>query len=218
MGSHWWRYWRRRNYVRKERVEGCVTLSLSEMLQKSFLELTVGERIFRTMSFRCDYSNDRQYTLGIELYRLSPSGIRLGLVNTSQQFFLHSTPLNFGGVRWWFSCPRCRRRCAKLYLPRASAFLCRKCHNLTYESCIEGKSTTAFLADIGSRQGLSLAEVKHAIAEDGRARNKWRRKRDRRAGYRGRLQEIPEKSLKRTMLEAKAASDIVKLLGRAGML
>jgi hypothetical protein len=92
------------------------------------------------------------------------------------------------------------------------------CHDLTYESCIEGKSTTAFLAEIGSRQGMSVAEVKRAIAEDGRTRNKWRRKRDRRAGYRGRLEEIPEISLKRRMLEAKAASDIVKSLGRVGML
>jgi hypothetical protein len=106
-GPHWARYWRSINYVPKERVERCITLSLSEMLQENFLELTMGERIFRTMSFRRDYSNDRQYTLGIELHRLSPSEIRLWLINTSQQVYLRSTPLNFGGVRWGFRCPGC---------------------------------------------------------------------------------------------------------------
>ena len=41
----------------------------SAMLQKNFLELTLGERIFRTVTLRSDYSNDRQFTLGIELRR-----------------------------------------------------------------------------------------------------------------------------------------------------
>jgi hypothetical protein len=213
--SKWWDYWRGRNYVPKERVERCVTLSLSEMLQKNLLELTVGERIFRMMSFRCDYSHDRQYTLGIELHRLSPSEICLGLVNTSQRVYLHPTPLNFGGVRWWFCCPGCRRRCAKLYLPRASAFRCRLCHDLSYQSCQEG---TASLIEIAAQLGLCLSDLKREIAEDTRARNKWRRKRDRRAGYKGRQQEMPEKSLKRTMLEAKAMNDIAKSLRRVGML
>ena len=44
---------------------------------------------------------------------------------------------SFGNVRWWFSCPRCRRRVAKLYLPPQPAepeFACRQCHQLTYRS------------------------------------------------------------------------------------
>lgn len=211
MGSHRWRYWRSRNYVPKERVERCITISMSEMLQRNFLELTVGERMHRTMIFRGYYSNDRLYCLGIVLHRLSPYEIRLELVNTSQDVYLHSTPLNFGGVRWWFSCPRCGRRCAKLYLPRASAFLCRMCHDLTYESCQEGM---AFLIETAAQLGLSLSEVKDEIAEDTRARSRWRRKRDRRASYKGRGQrhDPQEQSLKRKMLEAKVTHDIAKAL------
>ena len=42
---------------------------------------------------------------------------------------------HFGGMRWWFSCPQCARRCKKLYLPpRQWEIACRLCHNLTYTS------------------------------------------------------------------------------------
>jgi carbonic anhydrase len=96
-----------------------------------------------------------------------------------------------------------------------SVFLCRICHDLTYESCIEGKSTTAFLAEMAAQLGLSVSEVKEDISEDTRTRNKWRRKRDRRASYIGSdgLQDPHEKSLKRRMLEAKVTCDMAKVLG-----
>ncbi len=52
-----------------------------------------------------------------------------------------STRPNFGGVRWYLSCPfttegkRCGKRVRKLYLPPGERrFGCRRCHNLTYES------------------------------------------------------------------------------------
>jgi hypothetical protein len=52
----------------------------------------------------------------------------------------HSAPLR--GVRWWFPCPQmldseeCGRRVGKLYRPPGSRyFSCRRCLDLTYESC-----------------------------------------------------------------------------------
>ena len=54
---------------------------------------------------------------------------------------LQTTPTNFGGSRWWLTCPlivsgvACNRRVGKLYLPNgARYFSCRHCHDLTYES------------------------------------------------------------------------------------
>jgi hypothetical protein len=43
---------------------------------------------------------------------------------------------NFGGVKWWFTCPlRCGRRVRKLFLPPgAKYFGCRNCYRLTYYS------------------------------------------------------------------------------------
>ena len=54
---------------------------------------------------------------------------------------LQSTPLHFGGERWWFTCPMvndevaCSRRVAKLYVPPGERiFGCRTCHELAYHS------------------------------------------------------------------------------------
>ena len=48
---------------------------------------------------------------------------------------LTSTPCNFGGHRYWFSCPECGRRVATLHMPPwQTRFACRSCHNLTYLS------------------------------------------------------------------------------------
>jgi hypothetical protein len=174
-----------RRYEAKERVEQCITLSLSWMLQNDCLDLGVGHTKYSAITWS-NYRCEPTYQLTAELERLSQYEMRLYLRNTGQVVYLHPTSLHFGGVRWWFSCPGCGRRCAKLHLRRGSVFQCRTCHDLTYESCIEGKSTAAFLATTGASLGLSVSEVKREIAEDTRARNKWRRKRDRRPSYRGR--------------------------------
>ena len=43
------------------------------------------------------------------------------------------TPCHLGGVRWWFICRECGRRCYKLYQPRHRRyFACRICHKLKY--------------------------------------------------------------------------------------
>ena len=52
---------------------------------------------------------------------------------------LTTTPCNYGGVRWWFSCPLitnrvpCGRRVGTLY-KYDELFGCRHCYNLTYNS------------------------------------------------------------------------------------
>ena len=57
---------------------------------------------------------------------------------------LQTTPTQFGGERWWFTCPlivggvACNRRAGKLHLPPGARYFgCRKCHDLTYRSCQE---------------------------------------------------------------------------------
>lgn len=40
---------------------------------------------------------------------------------------------NYGGFRYWFSCPGCGRRVGVLYL-RSGLFTCRHCSNIVYES------------------------------------------------------------------------------------
>lgn len=47
---------------------------------------------------------------------------------------LTRTKCYFGSERVWFICPACNMRIGMLYRPPLKqAFLCRHCHNLTYE-------------------------------------------------------------------------------------
>jgi hypothetical protein len=59
----------------------------------------------------------------------------------AQTVSLVSTVPHYGGLRWWFLCPRCGRRVGRLHLnAHAPAFACRACHNLTYESAQTSRS------------------------------------------------------------------------------
>jgi hypothetical protein len=74
---------------------------------------------------------------------------------------LQSTSTQFGGKRWWFTCPlivngvACSRRMGKLYLaPGAKYFGCRTCHGLTYRSCQEAHQTERLFARIEGMASL----------------------------------------------------------------
>ncbi len=46
---------------------------------------------------------------------------------------LTCTKPHYGGIRWWFRCPRTYRRCSKLYLPLGGhRFWCRQAYGLGY--------------------------------------------------------------------------------------
>jgi hypothetical protein len=60
---------------------------------------------------------------------------------------LSSTPLHYGGGRWWFHCPAsgCGRRVRKLHLaPGGTHYACRQCYHLTYESSQTHDARVAF--------------------------------------------------------------------------
>jgi hypothetical protein len=72
-------------------------------------------------------------------YRISTTG-----EDVDVPICLETTPLHFGGVRWWGRCPlkcngtECARRVGKLYLPPGKRYFgCRRCHDLTYTSVQE---------------------------------------------------------------------------------
>jgi hypothetical protein len=192
-------------YGPKRPVEECFTFSSSWMLQNNYFELVVAQSRYHTITWS-NCLGQPVYTVTINLERASTDEMRLYVETTRQVVYLHSTAMRFGGVRWWFRCPGCRRRCTNLHRRPGSVFLCRICHNLTYASCIEGKSTKLW-AGMRARLALSVAEVKEGIVEEMGAHNKWRRKRDRRASYKGQgwlLREMQGNNLKLKMLEARA--------------
>lgn len=64
--------------------------------------------------------------------------------NYSYPVPLARTPATYGGERVWFTCPRCRKRVRKLYLPPSGGrFLCRDCHGLSYLSRQKRRSAEA---------------------------------------------------------------------------
>lgn len=77
--------------------------------------------------------------------------------------FTNTCP-HFGGVRWWFTCPMCKKRVGKLYLPtRGELFGCRKCHTLTYKSSQDSKKYNIIYALIADKAGTTPNIVKLAL-------------------------------------------------------
>ena len=58
--------------------------------------------------------------------------------NYSYSVPISTTPCNYGGVRYWFNCPNCHKRVAKLYF-KQSMFYCRSCHALNYATQQDNK-------------------------------------------------------------------------------
>ena len=84
---------------------------------------------------------------------------------------LQATRPNFGGVRWWFSCPRtvdgemCGRRVGKLYRTlEGQHFACRQCLDLTHESCQKSHHHDGLFALMaGEATGERFEAVKRAF-------------------------------------------------------
>ena len=83
---------------------------------------------------------------------------------------LTTTPLPWGGLRWWFICPLtangryCGRRVGKLYLPPGGRYFgCRRCYDLTYTSCQESHKFDSVLGEIGRPMGLTPAQVNRML-------------------------------------------------------
>jgi hypothetical protein len=71
----------------------------------------------------------------------SPESITLSYTynkteDVKQNIEITTTPCNYGGVRKWFICPACGRRCAVIY-SAGKYFACRVCCNLNYTSQCE---------------------------------------------------------------------------------
>ncbi len=100
-------------------------------------------------------------------------GSRRGLKQRVEEVVhLQITRPNFGGVRWWFCCPymvdgeECGRRVGKLYLlPGGRYFACRRCLDLTYESCQKSHLYNGLFALVaGEASGETFEAVKRAFS------------------------------------------------------
>jgi hypothetical protein len=62
------------------------------------------------------------------------------------------TPVQLGGQRQWFRCPKCQRRCRILY--GGGRFYCRKCYRLKYNSQSEDSAQRAVTRAQATRKRL----------------------------------------------------------------
>ncbi|SRR5579885_53039 len=80
---------------------------------------------------------------------------------------LQATRPNYGGARWWFTCPICQRRAGAVYLDRErQRFSCRRCAGLAYRSQQEHNKTLDKYTrdpDLAAEMiGATLAKGTHA--------------------------------------------------------
>lgn len=101
----------------------------------------------------CDYARQ----VNIRSFGKRPSAfVRVGALTVRTT----TTPAGFGGVRTWFLCPRCYRRCAILYLPDARWRhpRCRTCGNGRYVSELKSPADRQLLKAIRHRERLGQFE------------------------------------------------------------
>lgn len=71
----------------------------------------------------------------------------------SQKIRLDRTTPNYGGVRWWFICPKCDRRVTRLHRPSHTYyFFCRHCYDLTYESAQSSRTRSDTFFSIAANE------------------------------------------------------------------
>ncbi|MBN1181820.1 MAG: hypothetical protein JXB49_05995 [Bacteroidales bacterium] len=111
--------------MRKITVEECERISISTIIWK---------QVYQVLKLEPDASRTRlNAIIAQRLDNMEYYSILYGDVLKNLKF-ITSRP-HYGGVRYWFVCPECKRRAGTLYRPPgASCFKCRHCHNLTYSS------------------------------------------------------------------------------------
>ena len=163
LGSGAWYRW----HGRKSTVEESLPLAIGEFRGRI--------HPYSSGTFNWTWSTGKRSSIGYYV-AWTNDGPRLTLhyvwndaENIEIPVHLQSTPVYFGGERWWFTCPlivngaACRRRVGKLYLPGgAKYFGCRSCHGLTYRSCQEAHSeerAAKFFAAHGSKLDAMLTRL-----------------------------------------------------------
>ena len=135
-------------YHRKATADASCRLRMSDLRKDGMLSLgyTSGTRIWGSNR------TDKKTIIGIDVEISDNPYVRLVYSATDRngnktdydyQVSLVTTPCNYGGERYWFSCPDCWSRVGVLYLaPGDVHFRCRHCNNLSYNSrnrCIIGE-------------------------------------------------------------------------------
>ncbi|MBZ0301142.1 MAG: hypothetical protein K8J31_15450 [Anaerolineae bacterium] len=126
-------------YTRKTTAEECHKISIADF-NKGFLNRRYHESgvVYESETDGAKYARVLAKCAVDRLLNRSGDDIPDRPKQTGQQFRLTRTACNYGGWRYWLICPRCFRRCGKVYKPGyGGSYACRKCHDLSYISAQE---------------------------------------------------------------------------------
>jgi hypothetical protein len=152
-GSGSWSKWNK-----KATVNDCLSLDINQLVRLGLVrEYSVG-----SLSWTNSLTKDETASIGFILEPLGEDGLTMRLhytrtgrngdkENLNYSIVLQTTRPNYGGRRYWFTCPLtvngwpCCRRVAKLYLPPGGKYFgCRHCYNLTYKSSQQSDKRISF--------------------------------------------------------------------------
>ncbi len=173
-----WRGWS------KTTVEDCLILSAAKLMRDKMLR--PGLCGWFSLTWTNTVTGEKLSRIGFDVNLGADAGTaRLHYTRTSAgeamdyQVYLTTTPLPWGGLRWWFICPltlngcSCGRRVGKLYLPPGGRYFgCRRCYDLTYRSCQDSHRFDELYAAIGARRGLSARDVARLLSRNRRGRKR----------------------------------------------
>jgi len=157
-------------------VEECRTLSVRDFrgIGAFWGGLNISDELIWTNRrtgkrvFSIDYEVDTQDRAGAWIRLHHRSGCRGNTVDYHVR--LTTTPMPWGGVRWYFTCPimtgsrTCQRRCWKLYLPPGERYFgCRTCYNLTYTSSQEAHKFDEIEGMVAAGMGVPLSVLRCAM-------------------------------------------------------
>lgn len=147
-------------HIKKDTVEDSLVLNGYVLLPKLIKQLKQSPSSFAEGTIRWYVNNRVTSSLNYQAkYSEHATILKLASMSygqyTEELLRLVWTPTAGNkGRRYWFACPYCSRRCAKLYIPPGYRhFGCRLCMNLTYSSSQEAHTFDNLFKAMAERDG-----------------------------------------------------------------
>ena len=175
--------------MRKMQVEDCRTLCVFQLAKDGKFRpsaKTAGVKTWSTsgllgmfapkpFSIAYEVFPTEPYMFAVRLsFGLSGQSVALRSLFTPQQLSREieqtipvvSTQPHYGGHRFWFLCPWCDCRIAKVYLPETGqGFACRRCHNLTYRSSQTAHEYDTIYRELAPELGCSIKDARRKLID-----------------------------------------------------
>jgi len=167
-------------HTKKTQVEECLQFHINTIKKNlkpgygSVMSWILGDKVTDNIRYRV-IGDDAP--IAIRLIYKSTDRVTKESVDYDYHVYLTTTPLYWGGVRYWFVCQLlkgdipCNRRVGVLYLPPGGRYFgCRHCYDLTYRSCQESHMYNGLYQRLAIQMqheypGCTLRDIKYLLEE-----------------------------------------------------